>query len=390
MLVQYAIMWHLTLQTKSGSVMALAVVFGFLPQAVVSVFGGVWADRLNRKMLIIGADAMIATATLALALSMLAGVDDLRLIYVALVIRSVGAGVQMPAVSALLPQIVPTDKLMRVNGINGTIQSAMMLVAPAAAAALYAGWSIVAVFFVDIVTAVIGIGLLSLIAVPRLVRDLGSGGQHAGYFDDLVGGLRYAASHPFVRWVLGLYAVVFVLIVAPSYLTPLMVVRTFGAQVWKLTALEIAFSVGMIIGGALLATWGGLKNRVVMMVASTVVFGGLSVALGLSTNLWVFFGFMFLVGLAVPFFSTTSMTVLQETVEPEMQGRVFGFVGIVMAVAMPAGMVVFGPLADLFTVEAVLIASGVVTFLVVAAAVALPSGRLAMDAAHRAPAGGTS
>ena len=156
--------------------MALAVVFGFLPQAVVSVFGGVWADRLDRKLLIIGADAMIATATLVLALLMLAGARDLWLIYVVLVIRSVGAGVQAPAVSALLPQIVPTDKLMRVNGINSTIQSAMMLVAPAAAAAVYAGLSIVAVFFIDIVTAAIGIGLLSRLAVPPLAGHEVAGG----------------------------------------------------------------------------------------------------------------------------------------------------------------------------------------------------------------------
>ena len=60
----------------------------------------------------------------------------------------------------------------------------------------------------------------------------------------------------------------------------------------------------------------------------------------------VFFAIMLLVGLAVPFFSTPSMTLLQETVEPERQGRVFGFLGIVMAVAMPVGMLVFGPLAD--------------------------------------------
>jgi len=329
-----------------------------------------------------GADAMIATATLALAMLMLGGADDLWLIYAALVIRSVGAGVQMPAVGALLPQIVPTEKLMRVNGINGTIQSAMMLVAPAAAAAVYASSSIVAVFFVDIVTAVIGIGLLSLLAVPRLVRPELTGDVHAAYFDDLLGGLRYAVSHTFVRWLLALYAVVFVLIVAPSYLTPLMIVRTFGAEVWKLTVNEVAFSVGMILGGALLATWGGLKNRVTMIVASTLAFGGLSVGLGLSTHLVVFFGFMFLVGLAVPFFSTTSMTVLQETVEPEMQGRVFGFVGIVMALALPVGMAVFGPLADRFTVEAVLIASGVLTFLVVGAAVGLPPGRRAVEAAR--------
>src|SRR5688572_28404409 len=76
MLVQYAIMWHLTLVTKSGVVLALAAVFGFLPQAIVSIFGGVWADRVNRKLLIIWADAAIAASTLALAIFMLSGVND--------------------------------------------------------------------------------------------------------------------------------------------------------------------------------------------------------------------------------------------------------------------------------------------------------------------------
>ena len=88
-----------------------------------------------------------------------------------------------------------------------------------------------------------------------------------------------------------------------------------------------------------------------MILISTLVFGVISIGLGLSTNLWVFFAFMFLLGLSVPAFSTPSFTVLQETVEPEMQGRVFGFVGIVMALSMPFGMAVFGPLADTFSVR---------------------------------------
>jgi DHA3 family macrolide efflux protein-like MFS transporter len=114
----------------------------------------------------------------------------------------------------------------------------------------------------------------------------------------------------------------------------------------------------------------------------------MSIALGLSTNLWVFFAFMLGVGLLVPFFSTPAMTILQETVEPERQGRVFGFVGIVMAVAMPVGMVVFGPLADSLTVESLLIAAGIIMFVVVAVAVSVPSGRRAVRAAaesSRAP-----
>src|SRR5688572_16338273 len=127
MLVQYAVMWHLTLTTKSGTVMALAALFGFLPQAIISIFGGVWADRLNRKVLIIVADAAIAVSTLALALFMLSGVDSLWLIYATLVVRSMGAGIQTPAVSALIPQIVPAQHLMRVNGILGSIHSGMAL-----------------------------------------------------------------------------------------------------------------------------------------------------------------------------------------------------------------------------------------------------------------------
>jgi MFS transporter, DHA3 family, macrolide efflux protein len=70
---------------------------------------------------------------------------------------------------------------------------------------------------------------------------------------------------------------------------------------------------------------------------------------------------MLLVGLAVPAFSTTSSTMLQETVEPELQGRVFGLLGIVTALAMRAGMGVFGPLADVVSVEALLVAGGVLT-----------------------------
>jgi len=373
MLVQYAIMWHLTLETKSGVVLMASAVFGMLPQAIVSIFGGVWADRLNRKWLIILADGSIAVTTLVLAVFMMSGYQELWLIYLTLAIRSTGAGIQQPAVAALIPQLVPTEQLIRVNGIFQSISSAMMLVAPAVAAGIYASMSIVAIFWVDVVTAIIGIGLLMLIAVPtvRAVVD-------TGYFTDLAKGVRYTFTHAFVRWLLVLFAIVFVLTVAPSMLTPLMVVREFGDEVWKLTVNELAFSIGMLGGGLLIAVWGGLKNKVVMILGASVLFGVLTLALGLSTNMWVFFAFMLLVGLAVPFFSTPSTTLLQERVEPEFQGRVFGFVGVVMATAMPVGMLVFGPLADVIPVQWVLIGAGIITFVVVAIAAVIPAGRRAI------------
>ncbi len=382
MLVQYAIMWHLTLETKSGVVLMASAVFGMLPQAIVSIFGGVWADRLNRKTLIIAADASIAVTTVVLALFMMSGFQELWLIYLTLAIRSTGAGIQSPAVMALIPQLVPTDKLLRVNGIFQSIQSGMMLIAPAAAAGIYASMSVIAIFWVDVVTAIIGIGLLLLISVPT-VRTV----VETGYFTDLAKGVRYTFTHAFVRWLLVLFAIVFVLTVAPSMLTPLMVVRSFGEEVWLLTVNELSFSVGMLLGGVLVAVWGGLRNKVMTVLVSSLVFGVITLALGLSTNMWVFFGFMLLVGLAVPFFSTPATTLLQERVDPEYQGRVFGFVGVVMATAMPLGMVVFGPLADVVPVEWVLIGAGVATFVVVAIAAVIPAGRRAIAiGAEPAPA----
>lgn len=379
-LVQYAIMWHLTLTTKSGFILALAAIFGFLPQAIVSIFAGVWADRVNRKTMIIAADASIAAATLGLAFLMLSGIDDLWLIFLVMAVRSVGSGIQMPAVSAVIPQIVPADKLMRINGINSSIQSTMGLLAPIAAAAVYANLSIIPIFFIDVVTAVIGISIFAFIRVPSLDRVNAT--DKPSYFADLKEGMSYIFTHDLVRWVMGVFAIVFLLAVAPSNLSPLLIARNFGAEVWKLTVAEILFSVGMALGGILLATFATKVNKISLIIGTSVGFGVLSMAMGLSPNLWVFYALFFVIGLVVPSFYTSAMTILQETVEPDRQGRVFGFVGIVISVAMPIGMSVLGPLADVFPVETLLIASGATQIIAVGLAVLLPAGRNAVKAAR--------
>jgi DHA3 family macrolide efflux protein-like MFS transporter len=380
LLVQYALLWHLTLTTKSGVVLALAAVFGFLPQAIVSIFAGVWADRVNRKVMIILSDSTIALATLVLAFFMLSGVDDLWLVFLVMAVRSVGAGIQMPAISALIPQIVPTDKLMRVNGINSSVQSSLLIIGPVAAAGIYSTVSLAAILFVDVVTAVIGLTLLATIAVPTLSRAANN--DKPSYFTDLKEGLNYIFSHDLVRWVMVIYSIVFLLVVAPSNLSPLMLVRTFGGDVWLLTVLELSFGIGMVAGGALMAIFASKMDRLGLMVGTSILFGVLAVAMGFTTNLILFYSLFFLIGLAVPAFSTSSMTLLQETVEPERQGRVFGFVGIVMAVAMPLGMAVLGPLADIVSVEILLIATGALTVFVAVVAVLLPAGKRAIAAAH--------
>lgn len=379
MIVQYAVMWYLTLTTQNGTVIGLSMVFGFLPQALISIFGGVWADRHNRKLLIMGADAVIALTTLGLAAAMLSGVTDLWLIFGAMAIRSAGAGIQSPAVGALVPQLVPPDKLLTINGIHQSIQSGMMLAAPPLAALLYTSIPIGAVFLVDVVTAAIGIGILALVPIQKVIRST----ERGGYFVDLTEGISYVRRHAVVRWTLTLFAVVMVLAAAPSALTPLMMVRTFGGSEIELMVLELCFSVGMMLAGATVGMWGKKVDRTLSILISCAVFGALSIGMGFATNVIVFYGLMFVVGLAVVAFSTPLTTLLQETVEPERQGRVFGVLGIVQALAIPLGMAAFGPLADAYSVEIVLVAAGALTVLATTLAFVLPAGRRATQQARQ-------
>lgn len=129
-LVQYAITWHITLTTQSGFYMMLSIVCGFVPTFLLSPFAGVWADRYNRKVLVMLSDASIAVTTLILALMIWSGYDAIWLLFVALGIRALGAAVQMPCVGAILPSIVPTEHLTKVNGINGSLQSLITLPIP--------------------------------------------------------------------------------------------------------------------------------------------------------------------------------------------------------------------------------------------------------------------
>jgi DHA3 family macrolide efflux protein-like MFS transporter len=163
-----------------------------------------------------------------------------------------------------------------------------------------------------------------------------------------------------------------------------LLVRNFGSDVWLLTVLELSFGVGMVAGGALMAIFAAKINRIYAIIGTSVMFGILAMAMGLATNLILFYSLFFVIGIVVPAFSTSAMTLLQETVEPERQGRVFGFVGIVMSVAMPLGMAVLGPLADVVSVEILLIASGAATVIIALIAITVPAGKRAIVAAHAA------
>ena len=240
--------------------------------------------------------------------------------------------------------------------------------------------SLEAILFIDVITAAIGLSLFAFVPVPTLARAAQK--DKPSYFTDLKEGISYILGNSLVRWVMAIFAIVFLLIVAPSNLSPLMLVRNFGTEVWMLTVLELAFGVGMLIGGILISVYASKVDRLGAIVVTSILFGLLAIGLGFTTNLIVYYSLFLVTGLIVPVFTTSSFTLLQETVEPERQGRVFGFIGIVMSTAMPLGMALLGPLADFYPVELLLIITGAITVLIAIVAILLPSGKRAIASAH--------
>jgi DHA3 family macrolide efflux protein-like MFS transporter len=362
MLVQYAITWHITLETQSGVWMTLFTCAALLPMVFISPFAGVWADRYNRKYLVNISDAAIAAATLILAVVFLISGENTWLMLIVVVIRGLGQGVQSPAVSALIPQIVPKEHLTRFNGIQSTVQSLTMFATPMIAGVLLTFLPIEHIFFIDVITAAIGITVVFFcVNVPRLERNPGGTGIKA-YFDELKEGARYIGGIAWLKILLAYMAFFCVCMTPAAMLTPLQTARTFGGGVWRLTAIEIGFSIGMTLGGVAISVWGGFKNKIHTMILACFAFGVTTFLFGVVPNFWVYLGVMLLCGISVPLFNTPTQSIMQSKLDPAVMGRVFSVAMMINGLAMPIGMLLFGPLGDVVKIEFLLIVTGVLLF----------------------------
>lgn len=341
----------------------MIIVCSFVPQLAISFFSGVWADKYNRKTLIILADAGIALATLALIIYMLAGYDSIPALLFIAAVRSVGAGIQTPAVNALIPQLVPQDKLLKINGFNGSIQSVVGFASPAVAGAIlaygetYNIMPIESIMMIDVITAAIGIGILLLIPIPKHKRAETK--VETSYLTDLKEGLRYSKNHPFIKPLFITYAFFTVLCVPAAFLNVLMVTQVFGENYLYLTLNEMVFFIGMIAGGLLIGTWGGFKNRMKTVLIGLASFGLFTFGFGLTQTLWVYLVLMGIVGLTMPFVNSPIMSLIQEKVDSDMQGRVFSLMQILFTSLMPLAMLFFGPLADIIPVQTIVLYCGI-------------------------------
>ena len=335
-IVQMAIVWYVTMQKSSGIWLTILTLSSFLPQMIISPFAGVWADRYNKKKIIILADVLIATSTLILAIFLqinnLANTSLIAIVVVS-IIRSIGTGIQTPTVNSMIPLLVPEDKLMKFNGINSSIQSVIQFASPLVAGGILVLGSISNILFIDVITAVIGVSILSFIKIEQ--KSVQKIEEKASTINEIKEGIRFSISDKLIGKLLLIYGIFIFLSVPSSFMSSLIITRNFGQDYMYLSICETIGFVGMFLGGLLLGTWGGFKNRNKTLTLGMILYSIFAIGLGLVTQYWMFVALIFFISFSIPIIQTTTMTMLQEKVQIEMQGRIFSLLNAIFSGLMP-------------------------------------------------------
>lgn len=165
-IVGYAVVFWISVETRSAEVLSLAVMATLLPQAILGPVAGVYVDRWKRKRTMIAADMFVALCSLILGILFYAGKAELGYIYLLLALRSVGSAFHSPAMQAAIPLLAPETELMRISGVNQAIQSVCSIAGPALGALFITSFNMTVVMLLDVAGALIACTALLFVVIP--------------------------------------------------------------------------------------------------------------------------------------------------------------------------------------------------------------------------------
>jgi MFS family permease len=332
---------------------------GYLPLVVVAPYGGVLADRFDRRIVMLACDLASAVA-IALALGC-AGAGRLSpgVATLLVAVASSAGAIQWPAYEAALVAMVPADRLGRANGLVELSRGAAQLLAPVIGGVAYAAIGLGGILAIDV--ASFAIGILPLVAIrfpahPRPPREAA----------DLRAAWQVVAKRRGLVAMLALFAVTnFTFAVTELAFRPLVL---DAGDPWQLGVVLSTVGCGMVAGAAAMAVWSArTASRVTAILAFQLVEGGALIAAGASTTLAGRCAAAFAYGVVIPLTFGCARVIWQLHIPHELQGRVAALRNAIVIAAIPIGYAAAAPIAYVLGPHLAIVAMGAVTW---AAAVA--------------------
>jgi DHA3 family macrolide efflux protein-like MFS transporter len=375
-LVQFALVWWITQKTGSAALLATGTLVAILPEVIFAPFAGALVDRLNRRKVMIVADALIALLTLGLAVLFALELVEVWHIFVVMFLRSIGGVFHWPAMQASTSLMVPEKHLSRFAGINQALRGGLSIIAPPLGALLMSLLKFYQVIVVDVITAIIAITPLLFIRIPQPVHaDADKMISPKSIFKDTLEGFRYMKNWKGLLYLTFIAAILNFLLAPAGTLSPLMVTQHFQAGVWELSLLESCLGIGIVIGGIMLGVWGGFKSKIATSLTGVIGigFGVFLFGIAPSNLFWVGVVAFAILGFMSPIANGPLQAIMQSRVPPEMQGRVMGTTNSICTAMMPLSMLISVPVAELLGLQVWYWAGGALVMMIGFGAFFMPS-----------------
>ena len=347
-IVQFVIIWWITIETQDLTIISVAAFFSFLPQFIFGPLAGVFADRWNRKILIGLSDFFQAITTLSLVLLFFFDIQEVWMIILINSFRGLFQGFHWPAVNAIIPLMIPKEHLSRMNAINYIFTGLVNTMGPVIAGTFLLILPIDQILWIDILTFVFAVIPLLLIKIPPLPKK-----EHIrkekSYIEEFKSGLKA------IKIVPGLLTLLFVATILNFLGNPYGTLMVYYVEVTHFgtvenTAIVLAsIQAGMFVGAIIVVIKKVWKKKILIIFLGIFVgeIGHLILSFAPPQNFIVISIGGFIFAFIVPFVNTMFLTILQTVIPPDKQGRVMSNVITIVTLVSPLAMIISGPLAEL-------------------------------------------
>ncbi|MFW9999061.1 MAG: MFS transporter [Candidatus Hodarchaeota archaeon] len=348
-IVYFVISWWIA---DNPIYLSLSSVLYIVPQIFIAPIAGVLVDRLNRKYIIISIDAIQACVTFGLSLLFFFGLTNVWLVLSVNTIRSILQAFHLPAFNAIIPSMVPKDRLNRVNAINNVFNSFIFIIGPILGGILLLILPIELIFMIDIITFIIALIPLLFITIPSVSQVTKEEGK-TSFFHEFKLGLKTVKAVP------GLLSLIFFAMVINflwrpfSVLLPYFIKEIHNGNPINLAFVSMFMSVANITGGIINSFKKEYWHKTfIMMFGTLMIFLGYSFLIIAPIGHFIVMGIgLFIQGMSFNFIIVNYATLLQSSVPSDKVGRIVSLDHSLTFAIMPIGSFLSGPLAVLLGIK---------------------------------------
>ena len=347
MVVHFILVWWIEIETESPTFLSLGQLFYFLPVILFMPIAGVLSDKWKRKSIILIVDSLQAFATFILILFFIFDIANIWTIFLFIGIRSIFQAFHQPTVAAIVPSMVPKDKLSRINGVNFLFIGLIQLLGPGIGALLLQFFSIGEILWIDIATFFIALIPLLLITIPY-IRGETELEEKSSFTKDFKEGFIILKTIPGIITLLFLGILVNFFIQPLGTLLPYFVHSIHGGEEFEYALVLIFLQAGVMLGAVFTSLKKEWRHKI------TITFFGIGITgigyafLAYAPNgIFIYIGIVIMImGFMLPIINTIYQTILQTTVPQDKLGRVTSIDSTLSILILPLATILAGPIAE--------------------------------------------